>query len=134
LKGFTPRRESWPSVWRFECLAHTERICALGRSALFRTAVRRDRRLRGSRSGVATAVRWCRQWRETSNYCSKPRGNPGCGSKLDAHASCVLHLVDEVCDISLKEIGERLSHEHGVSTSLATLSRFFRRRSRIATT
>lgn len=78
--------------------------------------------------GVATAVRWCRQWRETGDYRSKPRGNPGSGSKLDTHASFILSLVDDACDISLVEIGERLSHERGVSASPATLSRFFRRR------
>lgn len=73
--------------------------------------------------GVATAVRWCRQWRETSDYRSKPRCNPGRGSNLNAHTSFILRLVDEACDISLVEFGERLLRECGASAGPATRAR-----------
>jgi len=70
---------------------------------------------------------WVRRWRETGHYQPKRQGQPK-GSKLDAHEAFILALVEEDKDITLVEIGERLSQEHGITACPSTVWLFFERR------
>lgn len=74
--------------------------------------------------GVATAIRWVRDWRETGSIAPKPFGKPK-GSKLDAHEGYLLGLVEEAPDITLDEMRRRLEDERGVNAGIGTLWRFF---------
>ena len=74
--------------------------------------------------GEATAIRWVRDWRRTGSYAPAPFGKPP-GSKLDAHEAFLLGLIEEGPDITLEEIRQRLTEEHGVSAGIGTLWRFF---------
>lgn len=74
--------------------------------------------------GIATAIRWVREWRETGSFAPRPFGKPK-GSKLDAHEDYLLGLVDETPDITLEEMRRRLRDECGVGAGIGTLWRFF---------
>ena len=74
--------------------------------------------------GVATAIRWVREWRRTGSYEPAAFGKPP-GSKLDAHERFLLGLIEEGPDITLEEMRQRLAEERGVSAGIGTLWRFF---------
>ncbi len=74
--------------------------------------------------GVATAIRWVREWRRTGSYEPAPFGKPP-GSKLDAYEAFLLGLIEEKADITLEEMRGRLVDEHGISAGIGTLWRFF---------
>ena len=79
------------------------------------------------RVGIATVIRWAAQVARTGETQAKRQGRPR-GSKLDAHESFLLALIDEADDITLAEMQVRLGAERGVSVGLGTLWRFFARR------
>ena len=76
------------------------------------------------RIGVATVIRWAALAAVTGETKAKRQGRPR-GSKLDAHESFLLALIDEADDITLAEMQDRLRAERGVSVGLGTLWRFF---------
>jgi transposase len=77
--------------------------------------------------GIATAGDWHRLWRATGDVQPGRQGQPK-GSKLDAHADFILGLVEEVKDIALNEIADRLAQARGVSACPATIWYFFDKR------
>lgn len=77
--------------------------------------------------GIATAGAWHRLWRRTGGVRPARQGKPS-GSKLDPHEDFILGLVEEVKDISLAEIAERLAQERGTRACPATVWNFFDRR------
>lgn len=87
-----------------------------------------SRRQAAARFGVsaASAVRWCRRQKETGSPASYKRGGDRWSTRIDAHQQLILSLVDETCDITLKELQTQLA-ERGHSFSVGSLWRFFDR-------
>ena len=77
--------------------------------------------------GIATAIIWVRRARETGERTARRQGQPK-RSKLDPHADFLLGLINATCDITLKEMQERLRKERGVSAGIGTLWQFLNRR------
>jgi transposase len=77
--------------------------------------------------GIATAGAWHRLWRRTGDVRPGRQGQPK-GSKLDPHEDFILSLIEEVKDISLAEIAERLAEERGLTACPATIWYFFDKR------
>ena len=77
--------------------------------------------------GESTAGAWHRLWRTTGDCRARKQGQPA-GSKLDAHAAFILDLVEEIKDITLAEISNRLETERSVSSCPATVWHFFDKR------
>lgn len=73
--------------------------------------------------GVATAIRWVRQARETGDRNPGRQGHP-CRSILDPHRDLILNLIETTPDITISEMLERLAQKNGVLASRATLWKF----------
>ena len=58
--------------------------------------------------GVATAIQWLRQWRETAERTARKQGHP-VGAKLDSPEAYHLGLSEQTVDITLEEIRRRLA-------------------------
>jgi transposase len=76
--------------------------------------------------GVATAIRWVRQARETGKRTPDRQGSPR-RSKLDPHCEFILGLVEKTPDMTISEMLECLAAEHGVRACRATLWKFLDR-------
>jgi transposase len=76
--------------------------------------------------GIATAIRWVRQARESGNRAPLRQGQPRRG-KLDAHRDYILGLVAARPDITISEMLECLAMERGVRAGRATLWTFLDR-------
>jgi transposase len=76
--------------------------------------------------GVATAIRWVRQARESGNRAALRQGKPR-GGKLDRHRDYILAIVAASPDITISEMLERLAMECGVRAGRATLWTFLDR-------
>ena len=64
------------------------------------------------RIGISTAGAWYRRYLETGETAARKQGQPS-RSKLDAHEAFILGLIEDEPDVTLAEIGARLS-ERGV--------------------
>lgn len=76
---------------------------------------------------AASAVRWAALRRRTGEVTARPQGGDRRSRHIETHADLILHLVEEMPDITLTELRTRLT-EHGIGVGLATLWRFFDRR------
>lgn len=76
--------------------------------------------------GIATAIRWVRQARESGNRAALRQGKPR-GGKLDGHRDYILAMVATAPDITISEMLERLATERGVRAGRATLWTFLDR-------
>jgi transposase len=87
-----------------------------------------SRRQAAERFGVsaASAIRWCARDKETGSPAAGKRGGDRWSARIDAHKGLILSLVDEVCDITLKELQARLA-QRGHRFSIGALWRFFDR-------
>jgi transposase len=87
-----------------------------------------SRRRAAERFGVsaASAIRWCRREKETGSPAAEKRGGDRWSARIDAHKSLILSLVEETCDITLKELQAALA-ERGHRFSIGSLWRFFDR-------
>ena len=87
-----------------------------------------SRRRAAERFGVsaASAIRWCQRQKETGSAASYRRGGDRWSARIDAHKSLILSLVEETCDITLKELQAHLA-ERGHRFSIGALWRFFDR-------
>jgi transposase len=74
----------------------------------------------------ASAIRWCAREKEAGSPAAMPRGGDRWSARIDGQADLILSLVDEVCDITLKELQGRLA-ERGHRFSIGSLWRFFDR-------
>ena len=77
--------------------------------------------------GASTAITWHQRWREAGSLEPGRQGKPP-GSKLDAHESFILALVEADKGIALHEIAEKLAAERGVRACAATVWSFFFKR------
>ena len=78
--------------------------------------------------GVATAIRWLREWRESGRTASRPQGGDRRSERNEAHAHILLARIEEVADASLAELRDALLRERGLAVAISTLWRFFARR------
>lgn len=87
-----------------------------------------SRRQAAERFGVpaASAIRWCRRQAETGSPASYKRGGDRWSVRMDAHRSLILSLVEETCDITLKELQAQVA-EREYRFSIGALWRFFDR-------
>jgi transposase len=87
-----------------------------------------SRRQAAERFGVsaASAIRWCAREKETGSPAAGKRGGDRWSARVDQHSALILSLVDESCDITLKELSARLA-ERGHRFSIGSLWRFFDR-------
>jgi transposase len=76
--------------------------------------------------GVATAIRWVRQARQTGKRAPGRQGQPR-RSKLDPYRDYLLELVETAPDMTISEMLERLAAERRVGASRATLWTFLDR-------
>jgi len=77
--------------------------------------------------GIATAIRWLRRERETSERTARRQGKPR-GSRLDAHETFIFGLLEARREITLVEIAARLREEHAVEIGRSMLSRWLLQR------
>lgn len=78
--------------------------------------------------GVATAIRWLKEWRENGRTAALPQGGDRRSERIEAHSAFLLARVEEVPDASLAELREALLRERGLAVAISTLWRFFARR------
>ncbi|MEM1395840.1 MAG: hypothetical protein AAGH38_00130 [Pseudomonadota bacterium] len=76
-------------------------------------------------SGVATAVRRVRLWREPRSPMDQPRKSKG--SPLDPYVDWLVALRQQEPNLRLIDIAEGLLAEQGIGFHKAMLSRLFRR-------
>jgi len=76
--------------------------------------------------GIATAIRWVRQARDTGERAARRQGQPR-RSKLDPHRDYILGLIAAAPDLTISEMLERLAAERGATASRATLWSFLDR-------
>lgn len=78
------------------------------------------------RIGDATAVRWLQAWERGRRTPLRQGGDRR--SRLPAHGSWLLGLIEAEPDLTLAAVSERLLAEHGVAADAGMLSRFFTKR------
>lgn len=76
--------------------------------------------------GVATAIRWVRQARQSGDRAPGRQGQPR-RSKLDPYRDYLLELIETTPDMTISEMVERLAAERRVGASRATLWTFLDR-------
>lgn len=85
-------------------------------------------RAAAERFGVsaASAIRWRQLVRQHGTPAAKPQGGDRRTARIEDHAALIHAAVERQSDITLDELRTVLAG-HGVSTSIATLWRFFAR-------
>ena len=76
------------------------------------------------RVSAASAVRWVELKEETGDISPRPRGGKS-RSPLERHAAWLLDLNAREGDLTLAEIGRRILEGLGLSTTEASIRRFF---------
>ncbi len=77
--------------------------------------------------GIASAIRWVREWRETGSASAKPQGGDRRSRRIEAFREVILTAVEDQVDITLVEVTEMLRVEHGVTFAASTIWRFLDR-------
>lgn len=77
--------------------------------------------------GVATAIRWVREYRTTGTTAAKPRGGDRRSHRIEAFHAIIDGAIKAQVDITLVELADLLRREHGVSFAPSTVWRFFDR-------
>lgn len=77
--------------------------------------------------GVSTAIVWIRRARQDGERTARRQGKPR-GSRLDAHETFIVDMIEANKDITLNEMVERLSAERGVRIGRSALSVWLRGR------
>tara|TARA_R110000822_G_scaffold124589_1_gene259044 strand:+ start:106 stop:486 length:381 start_codon:yes stop_codon:yes gene_type:complete len=89
-----------------------------------------SRRGAAERFGVAasTAINWVARWRQTGSVRPRPQGGDYRSHRIEAHSEEILALIEEMPDITLVEIAERLKEAHGLKVAQSTVWRLLDRR------
>lgn len=77
--------------------------------------------------GVATAIRWVREFPTTGATAAKPKGGDQRSHRIEAFCDIILGAVEAQVDITLVEPAEMLRREHGVAFAPSTVWRFLDR-------
>ena len=75
---------------------------------------------------ASTTIRWMDRWEQTGSVAAKP-GTGHCRSPLEQHAQWLLDLVSAEPDLTLDEIGARLSSVKRLKTGRTSIWRFYER-------
>ncbi len=88
-----------------------------------------SRRQAAARFGVspASAVRWSERRRENGDIAPERQGGDRRSQRIETRAQLILDAVAATPDITLAELRDKVM-AHGLSTSIASLWRFFDRR------
>ncbi len=76
---------------------------------------------------IASAVRWMDVYLRTGRTAPKPRGGDRRSGRIEAQHDFLMAAIEEVPDITLAELQERLIVERGERFALSTIHDFFRR-------
>jgi transposase len=79
------------------------------------------------RVGVSTAIVWVRRFRQSGEAVARRQGKPR-GSRLDAHETFILDLIEVQDDMTLVELAGRLGAERSVPISPAMLCVWLKQR------
>ena len=79
--------------------------------------------------GVASAIRWVREWRETGAACAKRQGGDKRSQRIEAYRDVILAAIDQQVDVTLVELAELLRDQHGTVFATSTIWRFLDRHS-----
>lgn len=77
------------------------------------------------RVGVASAVKWLQQYRQTGRTTARAMGGDR-RSVLKPHRNWLLQLARGKPDLTLNAISKQLKDTHGVSADASMLCRFFK--------
>ncbi|HZM08091.1 MAG TPA: IS630 family transposase [Methylocella sp.] len=77
--------------------------------------------------GIASAVRWVKQFEATGELSPRPLGGDRRSGRIEAHHDYLMGLIRRTPDITLLEIQERLIRNCGEHFSRSVLWRFFDR-------
>ena len=78
------------------------------------------------RVGIATAIGWVGRARQTGERAARRQGQPR-RSKLDAHRTFLLGLIEATPDVTLLEMQERLEVDRDITASVGTIWTFLDR-------
>jgi transposase len=76
---------------------------------------------------IASAVRWMADYLGTGRTAAKPRGGDRRSGRIEAQADFLMRAIEEVPDITLAELRERLIAERGEAFAISTIHDFYRR-------
>jgi transposase len=71
--------------------------------------------------GIASAIRWVRDWRETGSVCAKRQGEDRRSHRIEACRDVILTATLKQVDITLVELAELLRREHGAVFATSTI-------------
>ena len=74
--------------------------------------------------GVATVIRWMRQFRATGNVAALPRGGDLRSHRIEALGGVIVWAIEAEKDITLVGLAALLVREHGASFAPSTVHRF----------
>ena len=77
--------------------------------------------------GIATAVRWVREFRNSGATAAKPKGGDRRSQRIEAYRDVILTAIDVQVDITLVELVELLRDQHGLTVAPSTVWRFLDR-------
>lgn len=77
--------------------------------------------------GVATAIRWVRAWRDEGRPRALPMGGDVRSHRIEAFRDVILSAVETRKDITLAELADILTRDHGASFSSSAIWRFLDR-------
>lgn len=76
---------------------------------------------------IASAVRWMDTYLKTGRTTPKPRGGGRRSGRIEAQADLLLNAIEDIPDITLAELRERLIEERGETFAISTIHDFYRR-------
>jgi len=76
---------------------------------------------------VSSAVRWVRAWRSEGRVAALPQGGDLRSHHIEAYRDVILAAIEAEVDITLVELAELLSRQHGASFAPSTVWRFLDR-------
>ena len=76
---------------------------------------------------IASAVRWMDEYLRTGRTAPRARGGDRRSGRIEAQADLLLRAIEELPDITLAELRQRLIAERGESFALSTIHAFYRR-------
>lgn len=77
--------------------------------------------------GIATAIRWLRDWRVHGRATALPRGGDLRSRRIEVFAPVILAAIEAKVDITLVELAELLEREHLARFAPSTVWRFLAR-------
>jgi len=77
--------------------------------------------------GVSSAVRWVERARTRGELTPDKRGGNHRSHRIDAHKALILEWIEEIPDLTLAEVGDRLEAAVGYRPLPSIVCRFFQR-------